>query len=264
MSSRNLGLPTVEQMKRDVFDRLQDYSRAAELATTDKLSHHLGVYWDFLQSCHLPSSRDRWPFVQEYHRATRDFHEGMTMVDLLKAADTFDFVPVEIFSSPVCDSTMVLARAVDAQIMLAPIEQGRVHAIELHRWRSNALPSFSFENRQFGPTHGRLSNDRRSRRPLEFLATALRLDQANESHSPIARWWSAGSGAEQTLSWHHNLFTWDEIQHFRFKFGPLETVGQSRRDAIKGPWRDIFDLDRERSHYVEVPEMEAVLTGLTV
>lgn len=46
--------------------------------------------------------------------------------------------------------------------------------------------------------------------------------------------------------------------------GSFETVGQSRRDAIKRPWRDIFDLDRKRSHYIEVPELEAVLAGLTV
>jgi hypothetical protein len=264
MKKVKIKQPTEAQIKRDVFDRMRNIARAAELSPADELRHRLGAYWNFLQSCHLPSSRDRWPFVQEYHRVTRDFHHGMTTADFLKAVDTFDFVPVEIFSSSVYDSTMVLARAADAQLMLVQIEQGCVYGVELHRWRAKAPTAVSFESRQFGPTFGRLNNDRHSRRPIEFLATALRLDETDKSLSPISRWWSMGSGAEQSLSWHHNLFTWDEVQHFRFKFGSLETVGQLRRDAIKGPWRDIFDLDRERSYYVEVPELEAVLTGLTV
>jgi hypothetical protein len=203
-------------------------------------------------------------FVQDYHRSTHDFYQGISTADFIKTALNLDFVAVEAFSSPVCDCTMVLARAGDAQIMLVPIEQGFVNSVELHRWRSTTIPTFSLESRQFGPTFGKLGSELHSKLPLEFLSTALRLDQTDDHLFPIQKWWSWGSGAEQKLSWHHNLFTSDEVNHFRFQFASLEAIGQSRRDAIKGPWRDIFDLDRARSHYVEVPELETVLRGLSI
>lgn len=249
-------------VKRLMFEWLGDYSRVPDSGlTAHQITKKLDACWKLLEDCHHPSKIDRWSMVQEYLRDAREFYHQMTTVELVKAADAFGFEALASFPSPVCGNTMVLAREDDAQLMLASIEQGCVYEIELHRWVMNAHQSVSFEARQFGSVM-RTNRSRTSKKPIEFLATALRLDQADEDRNPVSRWWGSGSGAEEALSWHHNLFTWDEREYVKFKFKPVEAEGQARRAVIKGRWRDIFDLDRNRHHYVEIPELEEVLRSL--
>ncbi len=246
-------------VRHRIFEWLGEYSRVPERGLTSiQTRKKLEACWKLLEDCHHPSKIDRWSMVREYLRDSREFYRQMSTAEFVKAADAFGFETVASFPSPVCGNTMVLAREDDAQLMLATIAEGTVYEIELHRWVLNAYRAVSFETRQFGFVVS-TNRSRTSKKPIEFLATALRLEQADEGRTPVSRWWSAGSGAEESLSWHHNLFTWDEREYFKIKFQPLEVEGLARRDVIGGRWRDIFDLDRNRHHYVEIPELELAL-----
>jgi hypothetical protein len=258
--SRKQDQTSEAQMKRRIVGWLRESVRVGDAGTL--CQKKLEDCWSVLDDCLTPTRFNTWSIVQEYLRGAGEFYEDMTTVELVKAASSFDFDTVAFFSSPICDGTMVLMREQDAQIMLVTTNASRVSEIDLHRWTVNANRSISFENRYFGSTFNHTKRSRTSKNPIEFLATSLRLDQIDEARKPILRWWSEGSGAERTLSWHHNLFTWHEIQDAKLSFKPREVVGESRRDAIPGQWRHIFDFDRERSHVVEVPELEIVLGGL--
>lgn len=242
------------------ISRLEAFAAAAETCSPSVRTGTLLDYAKLLDS-HFRVGHDRWEATVDHLKARGDFYGQMQTVDFVKTAGRFDFELLAVFDSPVCGHTMMLARAEDARIMLALIEKGAVFEVELHSWLDAPdHDGVTFEFKQFRDyfLDRAERTSQQSVRPMEYIGLALRLEQADNRRKPIYRWWSSGSGAEQTLSWHHNLFTRSEIEHMQFHGLPLET----RHHAIRGKWRDIFDLDGERSYYLEVPEMEAALKAL--
>lgn len=203
-----------------------------------------------------------WQSLRDYNRKVGDFYRDMECREFVKAAASLGFVPVRSFDSPVTDKTIVFARAVDAQIMLASLQFDRIESVELNRCRSRSATSHVFERRWFGKEWGTITNLQDNDKPMECLADFIVYDSANRRYTPVTKWWSHGSGADQWLSWHHRLFTRAEIDFYQSKFGALETIGQERRDAVHGVWREVFDLGRERTLYVVVDEMEQALSRI--
>jgi hypothetical protein len=239
-------------MKLSVATRLEALAAAAENCSPSARSGALLEYEKLLDS-HFDADATR-----DHLKARGDFYGRMPTVDFIKAAARHDFETLCVFRSHVCSHTLLLARAADARIMLASIESGSVVEVELHGWLDAADgDGVTFELKKFQAYYIPRASEQ-SIRPLEYIGHALRLENADSARKPIYRWWSSGSGAEQTLSWHHNLFTRWEIEFMQFNDRPLET----RHHAIHGKWRDIFDLDGARSYYFEVPELEAALKAL--
>ncbi|MCS4090226.1 hypothetical protein [Rhizobium sp. BK176] len=246
-------------MTASVSSRLNALAAAAEIGSPSERTSTLLTYAGLLDG-HFNSRHGRWDTTRDHLKARGDFYGRMPTVDFVKAAARFDFETVTVFDSTVCGHTLILARADDARIMLASIDSGFIVEVELHGWLDAADgEGVTFELKKFRDFLGRMERmSQQSIRSMEYIGLALRLEQADNGRKPIHRWWSSGSGAEQALSWHHNLFTRSEIEYMQFNGRPLET----RHQAIHGKWRDIFDLDGQRSHYFEVPEMEAALKAL--
>jgi hypothetical protein len=214
-----------------------------------------------LLDAHFSSGAEMWHATEEHLKARGDFYGGMPASAFVKSADRHGFEAIALFNSPICDHTLALARARDARLMLATITQNAVYEVEIHGWlKGSCGDGVAFELKRFRHLLGR--SNRMSKwqclRPVEHIGSALRLEDVDTLRAPIRQWWSSGSGSEQALSWHHNLFTRSEIDYMQYNGRPLET----RHHAIPDPWRDIFDLDGKRFHYIEVPEMEAALRAM--
>lgn len=207
----------------------------------------------------------------EHLRQVGQFTWGMPFIDFAKRAEKFEFEVIGVFKS-LGGKVVVCGRIHDAQIMLAKFQNEHSCEIERRKWvhgKSNGAIEFQhyihvMDRPALAPKIQMVERNPVAWGTRENM-TSLGAQLSQEcSDVPVTKWWSKGSGAEFALSWHHNLFMANEIAagNAQLRVRAAEK-GQRRRDAITGTWRDIFDLDRVRSHYVEVPAMEDALRELT-
>lgn len=243
----------------DAIRKLQSSEATIETCAPAKRRDALLAHMKLLDK-HFAILDWKWEVAQEYLKARGDFYSRMPVAAFVKAADRHGFEAIALFDSPVCDHTVALARAEDARLMLAMVGPHGVYEVEIHGWlKGPGGQGVAFELNKFRDfLRGANRISRRELRPVEYIGPALQLEAVDPGRAPFHQWWSSGSGAEQALSWHHNLFTRAEIDYMQYDGRPLET----RHHAIPEPWRNIFDLDGERSFYFEVPEMEAALRAL--
>lgn len=183
--------------------------------------------------------------LHDHLRGRDDFSPKMPTADFIKKADRFGFETIGLFKSIVDGHVLVLARAADAQIMLAHTKDQVVIGVELHRFLINdgGVPAFSAE--YFGEDHYLRVNGVLTMMSVTtpFLLGAMLEHDLNSRR--LATDWRAGR--QQT---HRGLLMGVEASHLGWD--NLAGAASVRADAIVGGWRDIFALDRDDTSPAEL------------
>jgi hypothetical protein len=176
--------------------------------------------------------------VDDHLRQRDDFSQNMPMVDFVKKADSLDFEALGLFQSLHEGQVLVLARSVDAQIMLATVINNLVVEVDLNRFlRSDTIPIF--DTRCFGEDKTQIVEEVM----MSIFASApnlLGLTVERDFHSRrLAPSWKSCPSLR-----HRGLLTGCEAA----------SIGSDQAGAVGlraasfvGHWRDIFDLDRPMS-----------------
>jgi hypothetical protein len=171
-------------------------------------------------------------------RERDDFSPKMPTADFIKKADWFGFETIGFFKSIVDGHVLVLARAADAQIMLANTKDQVVIGVELHRFLINdgGVPAFSAE--YFGEDHYLRVNGVLTMMSVTtpFLLGAMLEHDLNSRR--LATDWRAG----RQLT-HRGLLM--GVEASRLGKGNFAVAASLRADAIVGGWRYIFALDQD-------------------